>query len=110
MFKFAKNAEFTHDVPVQLPCDNGFADEMLRTRFRKLSKAEMSRYTTVTTVEEQIEFLSAVVVRFENVVDDNNEPITDADQLKRDLLEDPAVRLALSLHYNLAMVGGRRKN
>lgn len=110
MFKLTQKAEFTHKVPVSLPCDDGYETVELRTRFRVLSKADFMRLGQPTTLDEQTEFLNAVVVRFEDVVDDDGKPINDVDELKQQLIDQPAVRLALQMHYGTAIIGGRRGN
>jgi len=110
MFKLTNKAEFTHNVPVSLPCDNGFEEVELRTRFRVLSKADFDRLGSPTTIDEQTEFLNAIVVRFEDVADDDGNLLPADDSLKSTLLDQPAIRLALQIHYATALIGGRRKN
>ena len=69
MFKKPTDREFTHDVPVLVPADDGHEEHKLRTRFRAKSRAQQAAFD-LTTEEGVDVWLREIVVAFEDVVDD----------------------------------------
>ena len=109
MFKIATNPEFTHKVPVQVPVDGGHKEETLRCRFRVIS-AETLAVHDLMTAEGTESYLRAICVRFEDVVDDQGQPVEHSDELTNQLIGIPFVRLALVRAYTAAMAKGRLGN
>lgn len=109
MFKLQKDPQFTHDVPVFIPCDDGFDEQKLRTRFRALGDETLAKFPYETN-EDIKAVLRAVIVRFEDVVDDDGEAIPMTDALREDLIGRPYVREALATAYGRAMVKSRLGN
>lgn len=110
MFKLQKNATFTHDVPVQMPVDDGHAEVMLKTKFRVLDADALRPHDDLTSELAQNAYLRAVIVGFPAVVDDDGQPIPDDDALFDRLMGLTFVRMALLRGYALAMAGARAKN
>ena len=77
MFKMVENPEFTHDVPVMVPIDNGHREEKFRARFRAIPEALANE---LIEGEDAKPFLRRIVVEIMDVVDeaDQKVPYTEA--------------------------------
>ena len=102
MFKIVKNPEFTHAVPVMVPVDNGHDEQLLKCRFRVVSSDDLGQHDLAST-EGTEAYLRAIVVRFEDVVDDDGQPIAVSDALTTRLLGISFVRIALVRAYSVAV-------
>ena len=109
MFKIVSDPQFTHDVPVMVPVDDGHAEQSLRTRFRVLDDEARSAFD-LTTPEGTKDFLHAAVVGFEGLVDDEEKPLPVTDALREKLIGTPYVSGALSRHYFAALYKARLGN
>lgn len=111
MFKITEHPEFTHDVPVQVPCDGGHREDMLRTRFRAISLSEGEDFD-LQTKEGTTAYLQNIVVSFENLVTDETEPkpIECTDAIRDQLLDQAYIRMALTTAYMRAMHKARVGN
>jgi hypothetical protein len=110
MFKLTKaNPEFTHTVHVQVPVDGGHREETLKCRFRALPADALSVHDTVSEQGTDA-YLRAICVRFEDVVDDDGNPIPQSDELTNMLLGLSYVRMALIRTYTAAMIKARLGN
>ena len=109
MFKVVRNAEFTHDVLVVMPVDDGFEEHKLRTRFRSKTDEELAAFDFQTRAGQD-EFLRAVIVRFEDVIDETDAPLPMSDELMDQMLATPNVRVALMAHYGEARSKARLGN
>lgn len=98
MFKIAKNPQFTHSIPVLVPVDNGHEERPLKVRFRVLPIDDVNQHDPRTS-EGTEAFLRAVVVRFEDVVDENGELMPSDDTLTSQMLALPYIRIALVKGY-----------
>ena len=99
MFKLTKNPQFTHPVPVMVPADGGGHDEQtLKVRFRVRAVDDLNQHDRMTP-EGTEAFLRAIVVRFEDVVGEDGEPIPSSDDLTEQLLALPFVRMAVVQGY-----------
>ncbi|MGJ5203640.1 hypothetical protein [Bradyrhizobium sp. HKCCYLR20261] len=98
MFKISTGRTFTHDVKVLMPSDVGHTEETLRTKFVYLDVDEINKFD-LTTMDGTSKFLDAVVVRFNDLTDDDGQSIQCNDEIREQLLRSPNVRLALSKHY-----------
>lgn len=108
-YKLLKTVEFTHDVPVAVPADGGHQEATLRTRFRHLSDEEAAQFD-FGSGEGMKDFLRAVIVRFEDVVDENDRPVAMSDELLERMIGTSYVRLALLRHYGAAQTKARLGN
>lgn len=108
MFKIARNPEFTHDVPIMVPVDDGFEEQKLRTRFRVLSADETMAHDFATP-EGTEAYLRAIVVRFEDVVGDDGKAMPDEESKNR-LLGIIYVRQGLMTHYREAQSKAKTGN
>lgn len=107
MFKITKNPEFTHEVPVLVPCDGGHVEQTLKVRFRAI---DVDEGNSLLTESGQEAYLRAVCVRFEDVVDEDGTPIPPSDELTSQLLAKSFVRVALFRSYSLAMAKAKQGN
>ena len=109
MFKIVEKPEFTHDVAISVPVDDGHAEEKLRTRFRVLPDVEADAFD-MRAPEGQRQFLEAAVVGFSDLVDDKDKHLDCTPALRERLLDTPYIRQALVLAYVRAVAGARRGN
>lgn len=107
MFKIAKNPEFTHEVPVLVPCDGGHVEQSLKVRFRALDVDEAN---SLLNEAGQEAYLRAICVRFEDVVDEDGTAIPPSHELTNTLLAKAFVRVALFRAYSLAMAKAKQGN
>lgn len=107
MFKITKNPEFTHEVPVLIPCDGGHVEQMLKVRFRAI---DVDEGNSLLTDSGQEAYLRAICVRFEDVVDEDGNTIPPSDELTNMLLKKAFVRVALFRSYSLAMAKAKAGN
>ena len=108
-FKLAKTPEFTHKVAIQVPIDGGHREEVLKCRFRVVP-AETLALHDLSTAEGTESYLRAICVRFEDVIDEDGQPIEHSDALAHTLFGLPYVRLALVRAYTAAMAKARLGN
>lgn len=105
MFTIDDDPQFTCDAAVVL----GPAEPRpLRTVFRALPDSEMQSLRDGSETDR--EFLARVVVRFEDLVDDDGAPLTCDDALRERLLDRAWVRSAVMRAYFEQMVPRRSGN
>ncbi|MFG5381047.1 hypothetical protein [Yoonia sp. R2-816] len=111
MFKVTEEPEFTHEVPIQVPEDDGHREDMLRTRFRAISLSDGEDYD-LTTKEGTTAYLQRIVVTFENLVTDEETPkqIECTDAIRDQLLDMAYIRTGLTTAYMRAMHRARVGN
>jgi len=109
MFKLQKNPTFTHDVPVQVPVDDGHEERPLKVRYRVLGADDL-RHHEMNSEEGQNAYLRAVVAGFPAVVDDDGQPIPDDDALFDQIVGLTFCRVAVMRGYQEAMTKARAKN
>ena len=109
MFKVTQNPEFTHDVPVMVPIDDGHEEQNLRTRFRVMSLDEMEAFD-LSGKEGTTEFLRRAVVRFTNLADEDGNQLECTEALRDQQIDLNYVRLALTTAYTKAMYKARVGN
>lgn len=103
MFNVNQNPEFTHPVKVMVPVDGGHETQTFKARFRALNEDAYDDFD-LASIEGQKEFLKAVIVKFEDLVgDDEQAPIPYSDALRDKMLGIPFVRMALQRTYALAV-------
>lgn len=108
MFKIARNPQFTHDVPIMVPVDDGHEEQKLRTRFRVLSADEIMAHDHMTP-EGHRAYLDDIVVRFEDVVDDDGKAMPEEESKNR-LLGITYVRHGLLTWYREAQSKAKTGN
>ncbi|WP_102226922.1 hypothetical protein [Acidimangrovimonas sediminis] len=109
MFKLAKEPQFTHDVPVQVPVDGGHEAQTLKARFRVIADDAAEEFD-VSTTDGLKDFLRAAVVRIDDIVDEANDPVVWSADLFEELLNLAYVRIGLWNGYIKGLVGARLGN
>lgn len=109
MFKIVSDPQFCHDVPVMVPVDDGHAEQILRTRFRVLNDEARAAYD-LSTRDGTADFLRAIVVGFEDVVDDQDKPMASDDALIERMIGTPYIAGALANYYFPALYKARSGN
>lgn len=111
MFKISDEPQFTHDVPIQVPQNDGHREDMLRTRFRAITLSDGEEYD-LTTKEGTTAYLQRIIVSFENLVTDEEspKPIACTDVVRDQLLDLPYIRTGLVTAYMRAMHKARAGN
>ena len=102
MFKINSAPEFSHDVTVMVPTDDGHDPQKLRTRFRAIPLNEAQTFD-LNTAEGTDAYLRRVVVTFEGLVDANDSAIVCTEDIRDQQFELSYVRLALIAHLGIAM-------
>ncbi|SPH20985.1 hypothetical protein ASD8599_01726 [Ascidiaceihabitans donghaensis] len=108
-FTVTKNPEFTTDVEVMQPTGNGHDKKILRTRFRVVPNSEANEFD-LSTFEGTQAYLDHIVITFENLVDENKDPMICDANLRSDLMDLPYIQNALVSAYTSALVGAKRGN
>ena len=106
MFKINTHPQFTSHVEVPLGDDE---PQVLTTRFQALPIEEAKVFDT-RTPEGTTGLLKRVVIRFDDLVDDDGEPIAYTEALRDELLDLGWVRNALVRKYFLDLAGARLGN
>ncbi len=109
MFTIVKDRQFTHDVPVMVPSDEGHTEEKLRTRFRAVPQSELMEFD-LGTADGTLSWLRAVCVGFPDVGDEQGNPIPMSDALRDEVLGSSFIQIAIIRHYTLAMSKARLGN
>lgn len=109
MLKIIKNPEFTATVKVQMPVAGGHSDASFTGRFKVLSISDSEAFNMLST-EGTTDYLRAILLGWDGVVDDDGTPISFNDESRDQLIDIPYVRVALLSTYNSAMLGAKRGN
>jgi hypothetical protein len=109
MFKIIDEPEFTHEVKVLVPVDGGHQEQSFKTRFRVVPLDELEDLELATSAGQET-FLRRVVVRFDDIVDAQGQPMPQSDELTNRMLATPYVRTALFRAYTAAMTKARVGN
>ena len=109
MFKIAKDPQFTHEVEIDVPADGGWDRQSIKCTFRVLPAEELAQFDTRSN-EGQKDFLRAVIVRLDDLVDEKDKPLSYNNKLRDYLLELFYVRVPLLKAYTDAMIMGRVGN
>jgi hypothetical protein len=108
-FVVTKNPTFTTDVEVYEPTADGHEKKVLRTAFRVLANADATGFDT-STYEGTQAYLQAIVIGFENLVDEDGKEMACSDALRNDLMDMPYIQNALVTAYTKALLGAKRGN
>lgn len=109
MFKIFEDPQFSEDVPISVPDGDGWRQQVLRTRFRALPVSEM-RAIDEAEGESLAILLDRVVVRFENLVDNDGNPLPGDGEWRDRMMEYPFVRAGLIRAFYSAQTGARAGN
>lgn len=109
MFKIVEDPQFTEDVQVDVPDGDGWQRQVLRTRFRALPLTEL-RAIDEAEGESLTILLDRVVVRFENLVDAEGNPLPGDGEWRQKMLDYQFVRAGLLRGFYAAQAGARSGN
>ncbi len=107
MFKITTEPKFTHTVTVCVPTDGGHVEQSFKATFRVLDAEQLS---TDSTVEGQIEDLRRVLVSMNDLVGEDNQPVSYSDALREQLIRLPYVRIALINAYVRGVTKAKQGN
>ena len=98
MFKVAQHRTFTREVKLLTPSDGGHRPESMKTTFNFLDVDEIAKFD-LRTPDGTSAFLRAIVRRFDDLVDDADQPLPCSDELRDRLLRMNNVRQAVIQAY-----------
>lgn len=101
-FKLNKNPTFVTTATIAVPTDNGPQDETLSVRFRVLDDEALELPSP--------EFLKRAILRIDDVLDDEGEPVPSSEELISQVISLPFTRLPLVRAYMAALTGARAGN
>lgn len=107
MFKVTNDPRFTHEVPIRVPVDGGYVDQSLQVTFRVLPIDQLS---SDGSTEGQKEDLRRLIAKLDDLVDDNDKPVTYSDAIRDQLIELPYVRVAMIRAYTQAVTKTKEGN
>lgn len=110
MFAIIKDPEFTHEVKVYVPVDDGHQEHTFRARFRVMPPTSAGDVFELGSTREIRSFLQTAVVAIEDVTDEVGKPLKSTPKLIDQLLDMVFVRNALMRTYINAIVGARVGN
>jgi len=109
MFKVEKNPEFTHDVTVNVPVDGGHEEQIFKARFRVLSNNELEKID-LDSDDGTTVLLKAIIVGMEDLIGEDEKPLTYNDALRDRMIAVGYIRLALIQTYRDAVTKARVGN
>ena len=109
MFKIIDRPEFTHTVTVMVPVDGGHQEQSFKARFR-VSDDEETDALDLNSGEGLKDFLQRTWVGMEDVIGEDDRPMTWNDQVRDALLTRPYIRLALLRTYMAAITKAKAGN
>ena len=112
MFKLVENPEFTHDVPVMVPIDDGHREEKFRARFRAIPEELSNELLADEAVKADAGkgFLRRIVVKVMDVVDEAGQEVPWSEAMFEQMIALPFVRAGLSAAYFRALSKARAGN
>lgn len=108
MLKVNREPTFTHEVSVMTPVDGGHVEEKLKVTYRVLPTERAAKFQD--DEEGNREFLKAILVKLDDLVDDKNEPVPYSEELRDRLLGMPHIRRALQAAYFAAVSKAKTGN
>lgn len=94
MFKIAATRTFTHLVTVMTPTDGGHLEETFKCTFNYLDTDQIAAFD-LNTRDGTTDFLKAVVCKFDDLVDNSEQPVIYNDALRDSIIKLGPVRAAL---------------
>jgi hypothetical protein len=101
--------EFTRRVEVRTPSGDGVKTESFSATFRWVPGDDLEGFDSNTS-EGVKDLLRSVLVRADELVGTNDEPLAWSPEIREELLSWSNVRVALLLAYNKAWVEEKRGN
>ncbi len=98
MFNVAAEQTFKRTVPVQTPVDGGHRDDSVIAFYRVIPTDKVKQFD-LNTEEGLRDFLKAAVVKLDDLVGADKQPVPFSDDLFEQLLGLPYLRLALMRTY-----------
>lgn len=98
MFQIVQNRTFTHDVTATMPVDGGYRDETMKVTFNYLPTDEAADYDLKTPIGTT-DFLKAIIVRMDDLIDENKQPVFYTTAIRDQLLKANNVRQAIIAAY-----------
>ena len=102
MFKLQKAPTFTTTATLNVPTDEGQVEQTIGVRFKVMPKEAGELETD--------EFLRRAILRVDDVVDEDNEPLPFGPELLEQLLATPFAVIGLIKAYWQALSGARSGN
>lgn len=109
MFNINQRPEFTRTVTVETPEGDGIRRDTFSATFRWVPSDELAAMGGDTT-EDIKSMLRHVVVRCDELIDDNGEALPWSPDLLEQLMGWSNVRLAMLTAFNMGWVEAREKN
>lgn len=109
MFKVTAEPKFTHTVKVQVPVDGGYKEQSFKATFRVLAVDELSGGEE-DEAGQQVSTLRKVICDFDDLVGEDDQPLSYSDELRDKLISVPYVRIALMQTYLKAITKVRAGN
>lgn len=109
MFNIAERPEFTHEVKIAVPADNGYREDSMRVRFRAIPDEEADAFR-LDDPDGMKGFLREIIVHIDDLVGGDGKPIAWSEDVRELVLGMPWVRMALMRAYTMAVVNARLGN
>lgn len=109
MFKINPNPEFTHVVKVKVPVDGGFSDQTFKVTYRVVPTSEAATFQLNTAVGAT-DFLRRAIIRFDELIDMNDQPVEYNHEVRDQLLGFSYLRQAVANTYFEAVSGAQAGN
>lgn len=111
MFKVSADPRFTHEVKVMVPVDGGHTQQTFRATFRALPIDELTGDDDPGDPNgSNAALLKRVIVDLNDLLGDDDKPLTYSDELRDRLIGVPYVRVALMSTYIAAITKARAGN
>jgi hypothetical protein len=108
-FVVTKEPRFTHPVTVQVPVDGGHREEKFKATFRVISTDKLAEFD-LDTEKGSRDMLVEVIIKLDELVDEQQQPVPYSDELRDALIAVPYVRNALGKTYFAALGKAARGN
>jgi hypothetical protein len=108
-FKIDIERTFTRRILVQVPVDGGFKEESLKATYRALPPDRIEEFD-LATAEGGDEFLRAVIVELDELLDASGTPLAYNDEVRDQVIRIPYARLPLVKGYFDAVSRARKGN
>lgn len=109
MFNIAKERIFKRAVKISAPDGDGVSEETLQATYRALDEKAEKEFD-LATVDGTKEFLRAAIVRLDDVVGSEGEPLPYSAELRDLVLGASYARIALVRTYFFELAGAREGN
>ena len=104
-FKLISDPTFSRTVKIKVPVDGGFEDQSIKATFRVLS-AETIEKAELATGQGSTKFLKDVLVKLDDIVGEDGQPVPYSDKLRDQIIQLPYVRRPLHDEFFAGIQGG----